>query len=402
MVTWNYSVPASTVEYLAKDQTKVEKFTITLEDGNGGTINRTIEVTITGTNDAPLLATGTALTTINEDDTANPGQPVSSFATGIGDVDTSAVQGIAMTGFTSANGHWEFSTDSAASWTSFAAYSATSALLLAGSDLVRFVPDGDNGGIDALSYVAWDQTTGSHGTTADASANGGSTAFSVGSDTVSLSVTNVNDAPVISTANLQFSGTNPATISGLSVSDVEASLSEIFTITTATAATLGSSVTGPGSDTLAGINAALNTGITYDPGIVPPPTDMVIVTVADAAGATDTVNLIFNVANASGPITLSSTSAKDVLFGTGYQDKFVFTANSNHDTIIDFTHGVDHIDLSDLSSIVDSVSINSFLTNNVTSLDINDTLITLDNNDTITLRNVVFSSLLASDFIVHA
>ena len=36
VVTWNYSVAASAVEYLAKDQTKVEQFTITLDDGNGG------------------------------------------------------------------------------------------------------------------------------------------------------------------------------------------------------------------------------------------------------------------------------------------------------------------------------------------------------------------------------
>ena len=42
-------------QYLAKNQTKVEQFTITLDDGNGGTVDRTIEVTITGTNDAPVL-----------------------------------------------------------------------------------------------------------------------------------------------------------------------------------------------------------------------------------------------------------------------------------------------------------------------------------------------------------
>ena len=49
--------PASAVEYLAKDQTKVESFTITLRrrpwrhDGSS-----TIDVTITGTNDAPIVA----------------------------------------------------------------------------------------------------------------------------------------------------------------------------------------------------------------------------------------------------------------------------------------------------------------------------------------------------------
>src|SRR5437764_874996 len=40
VITWNYSVADSAVEYLAKDQTKVETFTITLDDGNGGKIGR--------------------------------------------------------------------------------------------------------------------------------------------------------------------------------------------------------------------------------------------------------------------------------------------------------------------------------------------------------------------------
>ncbi len=56
VITWNYTVADSAVEYLAKDQTKVEHFTITLDDGNGGTIDRTIDVTITGTNDVPVVA----------------------------------------------------------------------------------------------------------------------------------------------------------------------------------------------------------------------------------------------------------------------------------------------------------------------------------------------------------
>ena len=66
VVTWNYSVAASAVEYLAKDQTKVEQFTITLNDGNGGTVDRTIEVTITGTNDAPIVATSDLTGTVLE------------------------------------------------------------------------------------------------------------------------------------------------------------------------------------------------------------------------------------------------------------------------------------------------------------------------------------------------
>ena len=45
----------SAVEYLAAGQTKVESFTITLDDQHGGLITKQIDVTITGTNDAPVI-----------------------------------------------------------------------------------------------------------------------------------------------------------------------------------------------------------------------------------------------------------------------------------------------------------------------------------------------------------
>ncbi len=58
VITWNYSVPAADVEFLAQDdEPKVETFVITLDDGNSGRVDRTITVTITGTNDAPVVAT---------------------------------------------------------------------------------------------------------------------------------------------------------------------------------------------------------------------------------------------------------------------------------------------------------------------------------------------------------
>ena len=186
-----------------------------------------------------------------------------------------------------------------------------------------------------------------------------------------------------------------------SVFDVDASSTETFTVTTATAAP-GSSVTNLAAGTLADINAALNTGLVYDPGQTPPQTDMISLTVEDASGASDTVNFIFNV---TGPVqgnavTLASTSGSDVLFGTGYEDQFVFATDSSHDTIIDFTAGIDHIDLTALSSIVTSATLTSFMTTNVTSQG-SDILITLDGADTITLRNPT-GSLSAGDFIVQA
>jgi VCBS repeat-containing protein len=55
IVTWNYSVAPSAIEYLAAGQTKVETFTFSLLDGNGGSVPRTVSVTLTGTNDLPVV-----------------------------------------------------------------------------------------------------------------------------------------------------------------------------------------------------------------------------------------------------------------------------------------------------------------------------------------------------------
>ncbi len=64
VITWNYSVADAAVAYLAANQTKLETFTFTLDDGNGGTIQRTISVTITGANDAPTITAEVATPTL--------------------------------------------------------------------------------------------------------------------------------------------------------------------------------------------------------------------------------------------------------------------------------------------------------------------------------------------------
>ena len=57
VVSWNYSVADSVVEYLAAGQTKVETFSFNVLDGQGGSVARTVSVTVTGTNDAPTITT---------------------------------------------------------------------------------------------------------------------------------------------------------------------------------------------------------------------------------------------------------------------------------------------------------------------------------------------------------
>ena len=182
-------------------------------------------LTLTGVNDAPVLTAGAqTLTTINEDAIANSGQTVASFRGTISDADSGAVKGIAITAQSAGNGHWEYSTNGS-TWTAFGAVAANHALLLRDTDLVRFVPDEHNGTAASFTYNAWDQTSGSAGGHADltaAGATGGSTAFGTGSDTASITVTSVNDAPTatnLTQALTTLEGTPTAL--GIVVTDVD-------------------------------------------------------------------------------------------------------------------------------------------------------------------------------------
>ncbi len=158
---------------------------------DAGVVNHnTLTVTINGLNDAPALTPpNPILPTVTADQISNGGQTVSSFASSnISDVDAGAVQGIAITALSATNGSWQYSIDNGTTWNAISAVSDSAALLLRASDLVRFVPDGHNGGTDTITYRAWDQTSGTAGTLADTSSNGGTSAFSSATDTAQLTV----------------------------------------------------------------------------------------------------------------------------------------------------------------------------------------------------------------------
>ena len=158
-----------------------------------------------------------------------------------------------------------------------------------------------------------------------------------------------------------------------------------------------------------GINSILATGVTYHPGDAPPSTDMVTLTVKDNFAATDTQNFVFAQAGSGPNIMLQGTSGKDVILATNgqddmltggaAQDQFVFAPTSSgpsvQHTITDFEAGVDKIDVRQFSNI----SASALPTETQQG---SDTLITLDSNDTLLLKNVAAVNLHASDFIVHA
>ena len=70
------------------------------------------------------------------------------------------------------------------------------------STRLYFQPNADYYGTlaSAVTFRAWDQTSGSNGTLVDTSTNGGTTAFSSATDTASLVVNPVADTPSVTNA----------------------------------------------------------------------------------------------------------------------------------------------------------------------------------------------------------
>lgn len=189
-----YTASSDAAEQLKSGATASDSFTYTASGSGSGTA--TLKFTVTGVNDAPILSPDpVTFSTITEDQTTNSGQSVSSFLNST-DVDSSALRGIAIAGLSSGNGQWQYSTDGRTTWSSVGSVSDSSALVLRSSDYVRFVPNGNNGTTANFTYHAWDQTSGSVGTKVNATTTGGQTAFSTGIATASITVTDVNDAPV--------------------------------------------------------------------------------------------------------------------------------------------------------------------------------------------------------------
>ncbi len=293
--TANYQAALRSVTYTNTSEapniaTRTVSFTVS--DGALSSNVATRDIAITAVNDAPVLDnTGTmTLTTITEDQTANNGQTVASIISSAGgdritDVDSGAVEGIAITATTNGNGWWEYSINGGSSWDTVGTVSGASSLLLRDIDLMRFVPNGQNATTGDITFRAWDQSTGTSGTKVDTSTNGTTTAFSTATEVASITISDVNDAPVNSLPSNVFTALNTArtfsTASGnaFQISDVDAGGSTVQFTLSATSGTLSlSSTTGltlisganssgtfTYSGTLSAINTALGNGVTFTP-----------------------------------------------------------------------------------------------------------------------------------------
>lgn len=205
--------------------------TITSITDNGGVLNSGLEtsnlnlistVNVIAVNDAPVLNEGVDPVLSSQEDNLSPvgavGSLISNFVGGISDVDgVNAPNGIALTkvDFASLGTLW-YSTNNGSKWTAITSgsLSETNALLLANNTDTRiyFQPTLNlNGNLTTgITFRAWDQTSdqGNNGQpwniennsrTEDGITNigsGGITGFSANTDTITINISPVNDAPL--------------------------------------------------------------------------------------------------------------------------------------------------------------------------------------------------------------
>jgi trimeric autotransporter adhesin len=184
--------------------TAARTVSFSVNDGAAGSNTGTRNISVTATNDAPVLA-ATALTLTVAEDAGVPsgvvGSLVGAFTGGISDVDSGAVKGIAIIASDETNGAWYYSTNGGTTWTAVGAVSSASSLLLADDASTRlyFAPivNFNGSAAAALTLRGWDQTSDAAGLKVSTASHGGITAFSSATDVVDVMVTAVNDAPVL-------------------------------------------------------------------------------------------------------------------------------------------------------------------------------------------------------------
>lgn len=196
--TWSYALNQTGSDYkmLKAGETATDILTLTSLDG---AMSKEVTVTVTGKNDAPEL-TFDAVIAVNSSN-RNTTEPttglvgatrVSDLMTHASDVDKDSTLGIAITALSDSGNLW-YSQDAGAHWTKIATASPSTALLLAANDntylyfqqTISSTNFFDASSVStAFTFKAWDMTSGTAGATADAGALGGTSAFSVNSQTV--------------------------------------------------------------------------------------------------------------------------------------------------------------------------------------------------------------------------
>ena len=235
-VDWTFKVPDADIDYLAKGEVVTQSYTVTVSDGNGGSVDQQVTVTITGTNDAPTIGVATDVTgavTETTDGASNENTATLSDSGSftIADVDLRDVQTVSVTSDTT--GYLGTFTPSISNNTT---KDGTGQV-----DWTFKVPDA------AIDYLAKDQVVTQSYTIKVSDGNGGSV-----DQQVTVTITGTNDAPTIGVATDVTgavtettdgaSGENTATLSdsgSFTIADVDLRDVQTVSVTSDTTGYLG-------------------------------------------------------------------------------------------------------------------------------------------------------------------
>ncbi|WP_053068533.1 VCBS domain-containing protein [Synechococcus sp. WH 8020] len=248
---WSYSLDNTNpaVQALGVGETLSETFTITVDDGNGGTASQDVSVTVTGTNDAPTVTEATDVTgavTELADLDVNEGSAAltdsGSFA--IADVDLSDVQSVSVTASTTT------STETADASTTLGSLTATVSdnTTADGTGAVSWTYSVADSAVD---YLAAGQTISETFTITVADDNGGTA-----SQDVSVTVTGTNDQPVAAAVAINATEDGPTVIGNFTETDADSTDSHTFAIGSWTQ--IGEDIDGEAAGDFSGTAVALS------------------------------------------------------------------------------------------------------------------------------------------------
>lgn len=261
----------------ASGTTTVTVFAQDTGGGDDASPPQVFTIEILAMNDAPVLDASKApsLAAVAED-AAAPSGAVGTLVSSLVDLASSpggldnvadpdgASLGIALTGTDATNGTWYYSLNGGSSWSAVGGVSDASALLLEANSNTRlyFHPNADFDGTvsNAITFRTWDGTSGAAGSKVTTVTNGGASAFSTETDTASITVAAVGDAPVVvAGGSLAYTENQAATAinATLTVTDIDSAM-----LTGATVSISAGFVSG--EDVLGFVNQSGITG-TYDP-----------------------------------------------------------------------------------------------------------------------------------------
>jgi Ca2+-binding RTX toxin-like protein len=308
-------------------------FSYTVSDGLL-TAASTVTLNVSSVNDAPVLGTIAAptLTNILEDAAAPVGATgnkvssiiqIGSGLANFADPDATLPAGIAVTGVNS-NGTLYYSINNGASWNTATGLSDSNALVLSVSARVFFKPNANfNGAVsNALTFRAWDGFSSANGAFVNTTTDLTKT-FSTDSDTISINIAGVNDAPVANNDTVTVSSLN-ATISAarLLANDTDPDAGDVLKVVSVNSLNGSAVLNNNGTPTNFGDDF-----ISYTPaiGYGYSTTDTINYVIQDAAGLSSgaTVTSIADIPayqGTSGDNTINGTVYADIIYGNDGND----------------------------------------------------------------------------------